>query len=136
MLTDIDKIRLEIGDVDPAFPILSDTEYEYFLSKNTGSVRRASIDAAKTVLFKLSMRTRQDVDVFSIHGQQAAQNYIQALKMYIKNPDMNPVLQSAMPYSGGLSKIDMFNNDSNPDNNIVQNPAQDPPTFPRNLFEV
>lgn len=136
MLNDIQKIRLEIGDIDPALPILADIEYEYFLQKNDNSIRRACLDAAKTILFKLSMRVREDVDIFSIYGQQAAQNYIMALKMFIKNPDLNPVLNSAVPYAGGISKSDMLVNNSNSDNNFIQSPSKDRKGFPSNYFEV
>ena len=33
-LTTVQKIRLEVGDNDVTFPILTDDEYKYFLSKN------------------------------------------------------------------------------------------------------
>ena len=135
-LTTVQKIRLEVGDNDVTFPILTDDEYKYFLSKNNDSIARASIDAAKTILFKLSMRTDETVDIFSLKGSKAAQNYVMALQMFIKNPDLNPILQSAMPYAGGISRSDMESNDSTIDNNIVQNPAKEDRTYPDNYFEV
>jgi len=124
-LTDIQKIRLEVGDIDPSLPILADEEYEYFFEKNNFSVRRAAVDAAKTILFKLSMRVTERVDIFEIRGQQAATNYIQALKLYLRNPDLNAVLQNAGIYAGGISVSDMENNNNNPDNNIFISPSED-----------
>lgn len=136
-LTDIQKVRLEIGDTDVSLPILSDAEYTYFLEKNNSSIRRAALDAAKTILFKLSMRVHERVDIFEIRGHQAAQNYIEALKMYIKSPDLNTVLQNAQGYVGGISLQDMQDNDGNSDNNIVKQPSGDSTnSVPSNFFEV
>lgn len=123
-LSEISKVRVLIGDTDPALPILSDEEYEFFLSQSNKNVTRASMSAASAALFKLSMRTRRDVDILSIHGQQAAQNYIAALKLYISNPSINVGLLLAEGYAGGISKSDMQANDANPDNNVPTQPYQ------------
>ena len=53
-LTDVEKVRLEIGLSGQAADILSDAEIQYFLDKNNYSVKKASLDAAKTVLFILA----------------------------------------------------------------------------------
>jgi hypothetical protein len=135
-LSTIQKVRLEVGDTDITLPILDDEEYKYFLSKNGNSIRRAAVDAAKSIMFKLSMRTDETVDLFSIKGSKAAQNYMLALQAFLKSPDMNPIMQAAMPYAGGISVSDMETNDANPDNNTVKNPAQSPSTFPDSYFEV
>jgi len=118
----ISQCRLEVGDNDVSFPILSNEEYEYFLNKHSGSVRRASLDAAKTILFKLSMRVRERVELFEIHGAQAATNYIQALKLYIKDPNLNPIYTGVALYAGGISISDMQSNDNTADNNVVMTP--------------
>jgi len=128
-LNDIQKVRLEVGDTEVDLPILTDEEYEYFLEKNSGSVRRASIDAAKTILFKMSMRSDETVDIFSFKGSKAAQSYVMALTLFLKNPDLNPILQSAMPYGSGVSVSDMNANDANTDNEAVGN------LFPTTRFE-
>ena len=57
--TDVTAIRLEIGLVGEGADVLSDEELQYFLDKNNGSVKRASLDAAKTVLFILSQFTHE-----------------------------------------------------------------------------
>lgn len=132
----ISQCRLEVGDTDTSLPILNDVEYEYFLNKHSGSVRRASLDAAKTILFKLSMRVRERVELFEIHGAQAASNYIQALKLYIKDPNLNPVLQGVAVYAGGISVSDMEANDSNPDNNVVSSPEKLNTRPPTNYFTL
>lgn len=134
-LTNLQKIRYELGDVDPGFPIMSDSEYEYFLEKNNDQVRRASLDAAKTILFKLSMTASDStVDIFSLKGSKAAESYRQALVMYIKNPDLNEVLQNVKAYFGGVSKTDMEANDANIDNNTV--PTVNQSSYPTDYFSV
>lgn len=134
-LTLIQQVRLEIADNDLSLPILSDEEYEYFLEKNSNSVRRASLDAAKTILFKLSQVSSSKVDIFEIRGSDAAKAYIQALKLYIKSPDLNSMLTSAKGYVAGVSKEDMDANDLTLDNNIVSTPLSYT-TFPTSYFDI
>ena len=131
----IQQVRYELMDTDPAFPLLSDSEYTYFIDKNNASIRRAMLDAAKSILFKLSMRGDETVDIFSVKGSKAAEQYRMALHMYIKNPEFNPALTLAGVYAGGISKQDMKDNVLNTDNNAVVLPT-DPKTFPDNYFEV
>ena len=118
----IHALRIELGDTSAEFPIMSDDEYNYFLGKHDWNIRRASMDAAKSIMLKLSMRTDETVDIFSIKGSSAAKNYMMALQMYIKNPDLNTLYDKVQGYAGGISKEDMLKNDTNLDNNIVKDP--------------
>ena len=118
-LTSIQKIRYELSDTDPSFPLLTDSEYEYFLEKNFDSVPKATLDAAKTILLKLSMRVDATVDIFSLKGSKAASEYRMALELMLKDASLNPALQNVRGYFAGVSKSDMLANDSNPDNNIL-----------------
>lgn len=119
----IHAMRIELGDTSPEFPIMSDDEYNYFLSKHDWNIRRASMDAAKSIMLKLSMRTDETVDIFSIKGSSAAKNYMSALQLFIKNPDLNALYDKVQGYAGGVSNSDMQANDSNLDNNIVKQPT-------------
>jgi len=56
-LTPVQEIKLNLGLVGNAADILTDDELQYFLDKNNGSVKKASLDAAKTLLFILSQFT-------------------------------------------------------------------------------
>lgn len=105
--TDIDKIRIELSDTDVNFPLLSDSEYQYFLDKNSGSIGRASVDAAKTILFKLAQQTDEVVGIFSIKGKAAAESYRQALELYLKNASLNPLFSTTGAYAGGISLEDI-----------------------------
>lgn len=124
-LTEIQKIRIEVGDFDETLPILSDEEYQYFLDKNKGNIAYASMDASRTILFKLSQRTDETVDILSIKGSRAAEQYRLALQLFIKNPTLNPIISNAKAWFGGVSLNEMDENNRNPDNNIVSKPSAD-----------
>ena len=132
----IQALRYELGDTSPELPIMSDEEYQYFLSKNDYVVRRAAMDAAKSIMLKLSMRSDESVDVFSIKGSAAAKNYMQALQLYIKHPDLNSLYEKVQGYAGGISKEDMQANDSNLDNNIVNQPTAETFTYRPSSFGI
>lgn len=117
--TPIQTVRIEIGDNDPVLPLLTDDEVQYFLDKNGSSIRKASMDAARAILFRLASFTNEEVDVLVYRGSDYFKQYAEALKMYIKNPEYGAVSQ-AMGYVGGVSISDITNNNLNPDNNYVR----------------
>lgn len=131
----VQEIRYILGDTSD-LPVMSDQEICWFLDKNSGNLNRTALDVAKTMLFKLSMQSAETVDIFSINGSKAAAQYMQALKMYIKDPSLNPFIQNAVPYAGGISKSDMLANDSNADTNYVQKPSEDRAEIPQGYFET
>ena len=122
--TDIQKVRIEVADLDPGFPLLVDDEYSYLLEKNNNSIIRSSVDAARIILLKLSQQTDETVSIFSVKGSKAAEQYRLALELYIKNPQLNPLYNNLQGYFGGVSISDMEANVANPDNNIVENPGK------------
>ena len=124
--TDVQKVRLSVGDIDPSLPILSDTDYEYFLEKNNNNITRAGLDAARSVLLVLSQRTDETVDIFSVRGSKAAESYRLALQLFLRDPSMNPVLQNCQGWVGGVSNADILDNLNNPDNNLVTLPSDSP----------
>lgn len=136
MLTPIMEVRVAVGDLDVTLPILDDATYDYFLEKNSYSVRRASLDAARAILMQLSVRDDSSIDIFSIKGSKAAEQYRLALQFYLRDPNMNPVFSTATGYAGGISNTDMQSNNANSDNNYVKTPEMCIPTSPNNPFEV
>jgi hypothetical protein len=115
----IDQVRLLIADNTPGLYLISDDEVHFLLQRNNNNVNRASLEAAKIILMNLAMRPDSQVDIFSIKGAKAAEQYRLALELFIKSPDLNPVLQNTQAYFGGVSKSDMELNNGNPDNNVV-----------------
>ena len=124
MTTSIEAVRIEIGDdAGPGLEILSDQTIDYFLSKNGNSVARASMDAARAILMRLAQQGNEQTDVLSLQGSRVAQEYRLALELYIKNPNLSPILSSVRGYAGGISISDIESNNANLDNNIVQSPG-------------
>ena len=132
-LSDIEKLRIEIGDTDVCFPILDDSSYQYFLDKHNNNLGRASIDAARAILFQLSTMNSETVSIFSVKNT-SAEAYRQALLLYIKDQTLNPIYQSLQGYFGGVSVSDMQANNANLDNNIVENPGQTNQLFATSPF--
>ena len=134
MLNNIQKVRVECADTDPTFPILPDSTYIYLLEKNYDSITRSPMDAARIILMHLSQRGTETVDIFTIKGSSAAESYRQALILYIKDPNNNPLYQNCQAWFGGVSVSQMQANDANLDNNIVQQPSVSYDTVPTGYF--
>lgn len=123
-MVSVQQIRFELGDTDQTFPILGDDEIQYFIDKNQGSLGKSCMDCARTILLKLSMRAGEEtVDIFTVRGEKAAKSYMEALKLYITNPYLNPLSQVLQGYFGGVSISDKTSNNQNTDNNIVVPPS-------------
>lgn len=141
----ISACRTEVGDVVIELPILTDSEYTYFLEKNSENIRRASLDAAKTILLKLSLNSKSStVDVLSVNTTMTAGDYRKALQLYIKSPELNGMYSTVSAWAGGISKSDMQANVDNLDNNAVLPPVSaignqsqvDPKTYSTNPFLI
>lgn len=129
-LTALQQIRLLVQDNSPGLYIVSDDEITFFLERNANNINRTALEVAKVILLNLSMRGDSTVDILSIKGSKAAEAYRLALELFIKSPDLNPMLQNTQAYFGGVSISDMQSNDAVLDNNIVQVPAAEA-TLPR-----
>lgn len=108
-----DALRLVTGDVWDDMEYLTDADYQYYLVRNEGNERRAGLDAMRAILFKLSRGARERAGDIEVYGSEYFKNYLQALTLVLKNPDIT--LSLAVPYAGGISKSDMYANDMNPD---------------------
>lgn len=125
-LTLIQQVRFLVQDNVPGLYIISDDEIQYLLDKNSNNVNRAAVEAARVILFNLSMRNDSVVDIFSIKSSSSAKAYIEALKLFIRDPSLSGVLSNINGYAGGISISDMQANDANLDNNIPVPPSQSP----------
>jgi hypothetical protein len=118
-LTPIQQVRLLVQDCEPGLYFLADDEIEFLLERNADSINATSIEAARLILFKLAQRSDETVDTFSIKGSKAAEQYRLALQLYLKDSNLNPILNNVGGYVGGISKSDMESNDANTDNNTA-----------------
>ena len=125
-LTLIQQVRFLVQDNVPGLYIISDDEIQYLLDKNSNNVNRAAVEAARIILFNLSMRSDSVVDIFSVKSSSSAKAYIEALKLFIRDPNLSGVLSNINGYAGGISISDMQANDANLDNNIPVPPSQSP----------
>lgn len=103
-----DQVRLNVGDIYPDMEMLDDATYAFFLSKYSNNVNRASIDAARSILFKLARYSRERTGDIEVFGSDFFKNYRAALTDFIRNPNLS--VSVAMPYAGGISKKDMAKN--------------------------
>lgn len=129
----IEQVRFLVQDNTPGLYTISDAEIEYLLERNNQNVNRASVEAARVILFNLSMNSSDStVDIFSIRGSQAAKSYMEALKLYIRDPNLNQIGNNIQGYASGISLEDMQANDANADNNIFVPPTNSPYDIPSN----
>lgn len=131
-LSPVQQIRLMIQDNTPGLYIISDEELEFLLERNNDNVNRASVEAARIVLFNLAQKSDESIDIFSIRGSQAAKAYMEALKLYIRDPNLNQIGNNIQGYASGISLEDMQANDANTDNNMFINPTNSPYDIPSN----
>lgn len=110
----VDRVRLAVGDIWSDMEMLTDADYEYFLERNNANENRATLDAARAILFKLTRMTRERTGDIEVYGSEWFKNYKDALLLILKDP--NAAISLAVPYAGGISKSDMLANDLNSDN--------------------
>ena len=135
MTTPIEAVRIEVQDnAGPGLYLLQDNEISYFLSKNGNSVARASMDAARAILFRLAQQGNEQVDVLQLQNSRVASEYRQALQLYLRDPNLNPIMNSLKGYFGNTSKEDIFSNNSDLDNNIVKDPSKEYNNYKPSLF--
>lgn len=118
-LTDVEKVRIIVGDVEgnPLFEILDDDTYAYLLETTNADIWQAAIKAAIIISLRIaSYPTRERAGNYEIWNSYSTA-YLAALTNLIKTP-ASLLSSRIIPYAGGVSKADMFSNDSNQDNNI------------------
>lgn len=126
----IQQIKLELGLVGDASDILSDEEIQYFLDKNKNSIKKASLDSAKTVLFILSQQVHERSGTeLELYGNQWFENYMKTLQLYINDPNFSITIDSAKAYAGGISVSDIRANIDNCDNFTVDSDIGIPKDF-------
>jgi hypothetical protein len=108
-LTEIEKVRLTVGDTETSFfyPILTDEEYEYFLEISNDDVMSASIKAAHAIMFQLStIPSREKTGEIEVWNDNV-KNYLANLKLFLSNPSVYSVIPKGLtPYAAGISKQD------------------------------
>ena len=120
----VDRVRLNVGDIWPDMEFLHDEDYKYFLDKYDGNENRATLDAARSILFTLARYTRERTGDIEVYGGDIFSNYYKALELILKDP--NAAISLAMPYAGGIDRLDMHESRRDWRNNSVIIPTQRP----------
>lgn len=110
----VDRIRLNVGDIWDDMEYLTDADYQYFLEAAAGNEKRATMDAVRAILFKLTRMTRERTGDIEVYGGDWFSNYMKALQLILKDPNIS--ISLAVPYAGGISRSDMQANRCDPDN--------------------
>lgn len=117
-LTDIEKVRILIGDVptSPFYQIFTDDEIQAFLDLAGGNVLQAARTAAIAASMQLAgWNTRErtgDIEVWNSLSTQ----YLKALENLIDDSGSSSLPNGLMPYASGISWSDICANNNNPDN--------------------
>lgn len=117
-LTDIEKVRLLIGDVptSPFYQIFTDDEIQFFLDYQSGNVIQAARMAAIAASLQLSgWTTRERVGDIEVWSSLSTQ-YLKALDNFIKDSSANTLPNGLMPYAAGISWADVKANNLDEDN--------------------
>ena len=117
-LTDIEKVRLLIGDVptSPFYQLFTDEEIQEFLDLNGGNVLQASRMAAIAASMQLAgYSTRERTGDLEVWNSLSTQ-YLKALQNLIDSPTAYTLPNGLMPYAAGISWSDVCANNNDPDN--------------------
>lgn len=115
-LSEIEILRLEHGDNNPDYPLMTDDEYSYFIATYPNKRKRAkAIDLA--LLNALSYDVRERSGQEERHAQQAFQQRMQLLNTKYKDPTFNGGAIGGGLIIGGVFKDEMAEIDLNP--NVV-----------------
>lgn len=109
-----DEIRLIVGDVWDDIELLTDADYQFMLDRAGGSVARASVEAARAILFKIARFARERAGNIEVYGGDWFTHYKDALLAFVRNPELS--FSVAMPYAGGIDREDMRKNDDDLNN--------------------
>jgi len=98
--SDVDKVRLLIGDTNPADRLLTDSEILFFLELRGGDVFKAAADAAKAVAARFSRLADTTNLSLSIAASQRAEAYWKLASELDTRADL---LGGSEMFVGGLS---------------------------------
>lgn len=103
-LSDIEILRLEHGDTDADYPILTDEDYQYYIDTYTNKRKRSKlIDLAILNLLSYDVRERSGQE--ERYANQAFNNRLTLIDKKYKDPTFNGVV--VIPEFGGTSKTKM-----------------------------
>lgn len=123
-LTEIQILRLEHGDTDLEYPILTDDEYQHFIDSYPNKKKRSKfIDF--TILNALSYDVRERSGQEERYANQAFQNRLELLDKKYKDPAYNGGASTPLSV-GGVFKDEMAD--------LATDPNRVPDTFVKGQY--
>ena len=98
--TNLDKVRLNIGDADMDF--MTDQTINALLNINNDDVRKATIDCLRAIVAELAKQTRQEVGEVKLWAQDQYKQYKELLHDWQTN--IAYIDNMSLHYFGGTSK--------------------------------
>jgi hypothetical protein len=98
----VGKLRYRLGDYLD-IPRLPDEVYESALTDTNNNLRAATILCGQYILAGLAFDTQQKMGIVEVYGQQAFNQYLQFLKLVIKEPALNHTCP--IPYVAGADEL-------------------------------
>jgi hypothetical protein len=109
-----DRIRVLVGDTDPADPLVQDEEIALYTTGGTfaqSSDAAAAVEVCRAIVAKLARRVTMSAGVSSVNlGEQVA-HYRDLLTDLIRQSSST----SAVPYAGGISRADVLAREADTD---------------------
>lgn len=95
-------LRLRLGDIDPAWPLLSDMELQAMLDGANGNLGVAVFPAILAIIARLGAETSETVGSVSITGKDRMAAYEKLYDLLMSRIGFD----GGMPYAGGISVSD------------------------------
>lgn len=111
--SNLDAVRLIIGDTDSNNPLLQDEEINYYLTKYE-TVTKAAYHATMGIVAKLSILHRQETGKIKIWANEKWKQYM-ALAKQLQDDMRSGISSTPEFFAGGISHTDMNTRNSDPD---------------------
>lgn len=99
-------LRMEIGDTDPGWVLLTDAELKAILKRSKDNLDDAILRSLVIIIAKLGGYTDETVGSISLQLSQRLQAYKDLYAMFRARQGVDFGLASGMPYAGGISRVD------------------------------
>lgn len=109
----IDALRLEFGDIDPDFPRLCDSAYQYYINRYPDSPKKMRRDIGMAILASLTSGVRERSGQEERYGNEEFKNYRDWLDRKINDQAFMGLCP--LIYVGGVSREIVQYYEENPD---------------------
>lgn len=123
-------LRLQLGDVDPFWPLLSDAELKALLKLSGEDPDTAILKGLVAIIARLGAYTDESVGSVNLSLAQRLANYQELYKLYLSRQGID--FAQGLPYAGGISVTDNRTLDADTDRAPLYFGKQQLGPLPRN----